>query len=189
MASALPFPELLRRIRLGDPSAIEDFVSTYAPYIRRSVRFRLSQLGLRSVADSEDLCQSVLKTFLIRAAARQYDLTNTEDLHRLLLSIARNKLVALARREPAQRRDHRRLEGQVGNLEIQAGPEADPVSQVAARDLLTVIRTHLSAKERELFQARQNGDSWATIAGRGDVPEATLRKRLSRTLQRVAIVR
>ncbi len=181
------FSEYLRRIRAGEPVAIEEFVARFAPYIRRSVRARLSQLGLRAAADSHDLCQSVLGSFLLRAAAGEYDLNDADALQRLLLTMARNKLAALARRENAQRRDRRRIEDGIDLDELPAGSRSDPGSQVAARDLLAEVRARLTADELELFQARQNGESWEAIAARCDMAEATLRQRLSRALRRVAV--
>ena len=60
------FLDQLRSIRAGEPRAVELFVATYEPFIRRTIRHRLGRAALRSVADSIDVCQSVFGSFLIR---------------------------------------------------------------------------------------------------------------------------
>ena len=55
-----------------------------------------------------DICQSVLATFFVRAAAGQYDLDRPEGLRELLVAIAKNKLGGQIRRHRAQRRDARK---------------------------------------------------------------------------------
>src|SRR5437762_360181 len=93
------FDDLLTRLRRGDEAAVREFVSTYEPYIRRAIRPRLVRAGLRAAADSADICQSVLGSFLIRLAGGEYELHSAAGLEKLLLTIARRKFAALTRRE------------------------------------------------------------------------------------------
>src|SRR5437763_6174216 len=109
MATARPFPELLLMLRAGNDAAVREFVATYEPFIRRSLRRRMARTQRHAVADSDDLCQSVLGSFLIRVAAGEYELAEPGDLERVLLTMIRNKVAALARGEAAQLRNHTRL--------------------------------------------------------------------------------
>src|SRR5439155_18167503 len=102
------FTDLLRRVRAGDEQAATQLVRQYEPEIRRAVRIRLANPRLQQVLDSMDICQSVLANFFTRAAAGQFDLETPEQLIRLLISMARNKVTDAARRQTAARRGTRR---------------------------------------------------------------------------------
>jgi hypothetical protein len=54
------------------------------------VRRRLNDPSLYPLFDSMDICQSVLASFFLRAAAGEYDLDGPAQLLRLLVGIARN---------------------------------------------------------------------------------------------------
>src|SRR5262245_25348802 len=102
------FADFVGRIRAGDEQAAADLVRRYQPVIRVAVRTRLGDRRLRRVLDSMDICQSVLKSFFVRAGAGQYDLERPEQLQRLLVAIATNKVAFQARRQRAGNRDIRR---------------------------------------------------------------------------------
>src|SRR5262249_2680094 len=78
------FADLLRRIRCGDGQAAVELVRQYESAIRLEVRMRLRSARLRRVLDSMDICQSVLASFFVRAAAGHYDLEEPGQLIRLL---------------------------------------------------------------------------------------------------------
>src|SRR5262245_62756635 len=109
MSRAAHFVDFLRRIRRGDEQAAVELVRRYEPLIRREVRLGISDRRLSRAFDSIDVCQSVLASFFARAATGQYDLESSEQLVKLLMSMARNKLASLARREQRLRRDARRV--------------------------------------------------------------------------------
>ncbi len=96
------FCDLIQQVRAGDQDAAAELVRLYESAIRRAVRFRLYDARLRSHFDSMDICQSVLASFFVRAAAGQYDIDTPEQLVKLLTSMARNKLASQARRELAR---------------------------------------------------------------------------------------
>src|SRR5579863_5108871 len=68
------FADFLRRVCAGDESAATELVQRYEPALRLEVQFRLTDPKLRRLLDPADLCQSVLKSFFIGAAAGQYEL-------------------------------------------------------------------------------------------------------------------
>jgi DNA-directed RNA polymerase specialized sigma24 family protein len=187
MAEDPGFTDLIRRVRGGEEAAAAELVRTYEPEIRRAVRIRLTDPRLGRLLDSMDICQSVLANFFIRAAAGQFDLKRPEQLLKLLVTMARNKLRDQARRQRAERRDHRRVEyGRTAALEAVADGAASPSRVVAGQELLQEMRRQLSAEERYLADQRGLGREWADIAAeRGEHPDA-LRKRLARAVDRVA---
>jgi RNA polymerase sigma-70 factor (ECF subfamily) len=162
-------------------------IRTFEPEIRRAVRIRLTDPRLGRLLDSMDICQSVLANFFMRAAAGQFDLKRPEQLLKLLVTMARNKLRDQARRQRAERRDQRRLDyRQTAALEAVADGAASPSQIVAGKELLQEMRRQLSAEERYLAEQRALGREWADIAAEwGAHPEA-LRKRLARAVDRVA---
>ena len=92
----------------GDSDAATELVRTYESAIRVAVRTRLSDPALRRQFDSMDVCQSVLASFFLRAAAGEYDLRDPPQLVALLSKMTHNKLAMRVRREYRQRRDIRR---------------------------------------------------------------------------------
>lgn len=186
MAETVPFAELMRRVRAGDQNAATDLVRRYEPAIRRVIRFRLSDTRLGAVFDSMDVCQSVMASFFVRAASGQYDLQEPEQLQKLLVAMARNKLAFQVRKQRAQRRDIRKQVG--GLLEDLAlpAPIDTPSRQVADADLLMAVHRKLSDEEKQLVECRNQGMEWSDIAAKlGGSPEA-LRKQLARALDRIA---
>ena len=86
------FADLLTRVRGGDSDAASELVRNYESAIRVAVRTRLSDPKLRRQFDSMDVCQSVLASFFLRAAAGHYDLRDPAQLVALLTKMAHNKL-------------------------------------------------------------------------------------------------
>jgi RNA polymerase sigma-70 factor (ECF subfamily) len=183
-AQSSPFLDLLCRVRAGDPDAAAELVRQYEPVIRREVQLRLRDPRLRRVLDSADVCQSVLATFLLRAAVGQYELNQPDDLLKLLLTIARRKLASQARRHGSQARDSRRVVEGVA-LDGLTGGRA-PDSLAATRELLAQCRALLTEEELRLADLRAAGHTWPEIAAALGGQPQTHRRRLDRALDRVS---
>jgi RNA polymerase sigma factor (sigma-70 family) len=186
MSDSASFQELLQRVRAGDQDAARELVRRYEPAIRRAVRFRLAGSRLGRLLDSMDICQSVLASFFVRAAAGQYDIEQPEHLLKLLVAMARNKLALQARAQQRQRRDHRRDQPADLDQGVFVADEPSPSQQVAGQELLREAERLLSAEERQLVELRKEGLEWGAIAEQlGGTPDA-LRKKLARAADRVA---
>jgi RNA polymerase sigma-70 factor (ECF subfamily) len=179
------FLDLIRRVRAGDHTAAAALMARYMPAVRRVVRLNLRDPRMRRALDSMDVCQDVFASFFIRAAYGQYDLNNPAQLLRLLVVMARNKLVSegrtyfVARREPSGPAVDVLFAGL-------ATPETDPSRRLAWKDLLHEVRRRLTADERRLADRRAELWEWSAIAAEvGGTPDA-LRKRLARALDRVS---
>ena len=180
--------DLIARVRAGDPDAAAELVRSYEPVIRSRVRvwLRMQDARLRRAFDSVDVCQSVLASFFVRAAAGQYVLEKPEQLIGLLVQMARNKLSHQVRRETAQRRDVRRTDG--GGLDAVpvAAPQPTPSVQLHGKELLQEVRRRLTEDERRLADLRAEGHEWPAIAAKlGGTPDG-LRVKLVRGLDRVS---
>jgi RNA polymerase sigma-70 factor (ECF subfamily) len=187
MDNEVSFADLLRRVRDGDEAAAAELVRRYEPAIRRAVRTKLTEPGLRRGFDSEDVCNSVLATFFAHAAAGQFELDSPEQLVGLLLGMAANKLRDFARREHAARRDCRRVQGG-GEQALAAVPsrEDSPSAILAGKELLERVRAHLSEEERYLMDQRSLGRGWDDLAAEAGTTPDALRMRFHRALERVA---
>jgi RNA polymerase sigma factor (sigma-70 family) len=180
------FLDQLRGIRAGEPRAVELFVATYEPFIRRTIRHRLGRAALRSVADSIDVCQSVFGSFLIRLSAGEYELKSERDLQRLLVVITQNKFMALQRREMAEKRD-RRITVSLDSIDdIEDYRQTNDEQSARQVELVSAFERSLSIEERQLFMMRRQGLEWSVIAEELNENAVVLRKRLSRAVQRVA---
>jgi RNA polymerase sigma factor (sigma-70 family) len=180
------FNDLIRRVRAGDEDAATELVKRYEPAIRRAVRFRMADTRLERMMDSMDICQSVFASFFERTAAGQFDLEQPEQLMKLLMTMARNKLANQAQGLQRQCRDYRR----VSNAELDerqvAADQSSPSMHVAGKELIFHADRLLSEDERQLRDLRKEGLDWGTIARQlGSTPEA-LRKKLARAMERVS---
>jgi len=107
MSEAQAFRDLIQRVRGGDEDAATEIVQRYEATIRMAIRVRLDQSDLRRLLDSMDICQSVLANFFVRAASGQFELETPEQLVKLLVTMARNKLINHANQQRAARRKSR----------------------------------------------------------------------------------
>ena len=186
MAEESTFEGLIRQIRAGDPVAAEELVRRYEPTIRRVARIRLADARLQRQFDSMDICQSVFGSFFVRTALGQYDLQTPEQLLSLLVDMSRKKVIDQVREAAAARRDYRRDRGGTPEQRGVRAPDPSPSEQVARQELLQEFSKRLSEEERQLAEARADGQDWKQIAAeRGASPEA-IRKQLTRAIDRVS---
>ena len=175
------FLDLIRRVRAGDQQAAADLVRQYEPEIRRAVRLRLGDSRLNRVLDSVDICQSVLGRFLVGAAAGEFELRQPGQLLRLLVTMARNRVIDHARK-PANRPEGLGDE----HFETRADSRAEtPSVVVGGRELLAEVRRRLTDEERRLAELREQGREWTDIARTLNATPEALRKKLARGLDRV----
>jgi RNA polymerase sigma factor (sigma-70 family) len=174
---------LLERLRVGDEAAAEEIVCTYGPAIRIAIRTRLTDPTLRRQCDSEDVCQSVMASFLARAACGELAPADSGGMLRLLVRMAVRKVGRRARGLRRLRRDARRevASGDEYLLHV-AGEEPTPERIVAGRELLDAVRNGLSADERRLADLRADGLSWSEVAAQAGGTAEGRRKQLRRAL-------
>jgi ECF sigma factor len=191
MSEDSDFADFLKRIRAGDARAAEELVRRYEPLICREMRLKVHDPRLNRLIDPSDICQSVLASFFVRAAAGQYDLAQPLQLLHLLMRMTRNKVGMVARRERSQRRDNRRV-GAHGVEEIDpAGAAPTPSRVVASRELLVRVRQLLQDEERRLADLRAEGQEWIAIAaalgGTADGRRMQLTRALDRVMQQLGL--
>lgn len=179
------FIELIRQVRSGDQAAAEQLVARYEPFIRRELRVRMLDHRLSRHVDSFDICQSLWSSFFARMTAGQFDLEGPQQLSKLLVVMARNKLASQARRQLTLKRDMRRMES--NNVPLTEVPdEGDtPSSHVSAQEIMDKILSNLSPEERQLSDLRRVGLSWDEVAERMGGTAQARRMQLDRAADRV----
>jgi RNA polymerase sigma factor (sigma-70 family) len=176
--------ELLQRVRAGDEAAATEFFRTYEPHVRRVVRARMRVARLRRVSDSSDLCQVVLASFLVRAAVGQYEISDSDEMRKLLARIATNKVADVARK-PEFRKPVQPLAGAGVEGVEPVAPGSGPASHLAWSELMQKAHELLTDSERRIADLRKQGRSWNEIAKElGQNPDA-VRKQLDRTMRRI----
>ncbi|HEX3727473.1 MAG TPA: sigma-70 family RNA polymerase sigma factor [Pirellulales bacterium] len=185
MPDIADFVEFLRRIRAGDDDAAKELVERFEPLIRREVRLRIGDDRLNRAFDSVDISQSVLASFFIRASTGEYELDQPEQLTRLLVTMARNRVKSRARRERRQVRDVRRLVVKPGVLDEIADGRPSPFQVVSRKEQLERVKSSLTAKELAIFELRSIGLSWSEVAERLGGSIQARRMQLSRGIERV----
>ena len=185
MHEAPTFEELIHRVRAWDQEAAAELVRRYEPAIRRAVRFRLAEARLGNLLESMDVCQSVLRSFFVRAASGQYHLETPEQVLSLLTAMARNKLTSQARKQCSLRRDNRRVRpiAEGGSRLVASGDS--PSAALVVLDLQQAVRRRLAPDEWRLLELRNQGHDWAAIAAQVGGNAESLRKKLARAIDRV----
>src|SRR3954467_6607208 len=126
---------LLRRFRRGEDDGPTLLYLRYAERLRALAAAQMAQ-GLAARVDSEDIVQSVFRTFFRRAAEGQYDVPEGEEIWKLLLVIALNKVRALGAFHRAARRDVRLT---AGGKVYERAIEAESGKDEGAMDVLRLV--------------------------------------------------
>lgn len=178
------FRELIERVRHRDEEAARELATRYESAIRRVVRIHLRDARMRQVLDSMDVCQSVMASFFVRTALGQYELESPEQLIRLLTVITRNKLAGQVNQLRAQRRDIRRQSTIDEQSLAIVDQTPDPSEQASTKEILEKVWGRLDEQERFLAEQRSQGRSWQELAEELGGTVESLRKKLTRALDR-----
>jgi RNA polymerase sigma factor (sigma-70 family) len=184
----IAFRDMMDLVRLGDQEAAAELVRHFGPKIRKAIRKPLIKHCLSRELDAHDISQTVLAHFFLNnLAARFRELDHPDELSRLLVVMAQNKLRDHLRKLHANRRDRRRMEtGQWDCLrDIVARRDVSPGKIVARQEIIQELYRRLKKEERELAEQRFLGLDWATIAANQGGSAEALRKKLTRALGRV----
>ena len=185
MENDVEFQRLLLGLRSASPDAFRQFVDTYEPFLRRTIRYRINRDGLQAAFDSKDICQSVLGLFLLRFMAGEFVIESTDGLMHLLMAICNNKFLMAQRREYARKRDRRKTESLPTHEPADNNQETP--SEIAIHfELIKRFEESLRPEERELVMMRRNGLSWNHISEKLGENSNTLRQKLSRAVRRIA---
>jgi RNA polymerase sigma-70 factor (ECF subfamily) len=168
---------LLRRIQSGHSDASTQLYLRYAKRLQALVASKSSPDLARRV-DAEDIVQSVFRTFFRRAALGDYSVPEGEQLWKLLLVIALNKVRAEGAHHRAAKRDVRQtVGGEAFDQAIESGRGNDELALAALRMVIEDLLAGMPEANRRVIELRIEGN---------DVKEITeLTQRSQRTVERV----
>ena len=119
-------------MRQGDADAAQELWQRFEPVLKREIRLRLRDTRLRQRFDESDVCQSVMASFFVRTAMGQYELDTPEQMLRLLVRMARNKVAGQARRLRSRPADRLRVAGlDLREVVLQAPPPVMVTNELA----------------------------------------------------------
>lgn len=188
MSEELSFVQLMALVRSGDSRAVEQIMSRYGAAVLRTARMRMFNSRLRQAFDSEDIAQSVMKSFLLRIAddGNQWQIDSPGDLTNLLVSMTENKVVDKIRHETAQRRGGTAARQPLDSAAEITGRVPPPDEIASLKEEAQRCWNLLHDEARALYRMRYEADlSWTEIGALlGSTAEAS-RKRLERILAEV----
>ncbi|NNE00919.1 MAG: RNA polymerase subunit sigma-70 [Pirellulaceae bacterium] len=177
-------------VKTGDSTAANRIWQHYFDRLVRSVRGRLYGQN-RAVSDEEDIVLSVFDSFYNAAENGRFpDLSDRDDLWRLLLRMAARKVVDKRRHDLRQRRggnvrlhslDHTGDDGSFddGRVIEAIGDEPSPEMVLMMQESVEQLFSHLGVGQlRDLAVAKLEGYSNAELAQRFGCSERTIERRL-----------
>jgi RNA polymerase sigma-70 factor (ECF subfamily) len=155
---------LLRRFQAGEEDAATDLYHRYAARLLNLAAAQTSS-DLKQRVDPEDIVQSVFRTFFRRASLGEYDVPDGDELWKLFLVIALNKIRAVGTYHKAAKRDVRQTTGD----ETSTNAAAVTPDDVAYRTLQMTIGELLAPLpdvHQEIIRMRIDGHEVTEIAGK-----------------------
>jgi RNA polymerase sigma-70 factor (ECF subfamily) len=152
---------LLRRFRQGNRDAPSEIYLRYASRLL-ALAEKQTRGDLARRVDPEDIVQSVFRTFFRRAAQGHYDVPLGEELWKLLLVIALNKVRAAGAFHRAARRDIRATQGGEA-LEAAEGRGRDEQALTILRMVVDELMAELPESHRKIIEMRIEGHEVAEI--------------------------
>jgi RNA polymerase sigma-70 factor (ECF subfamily) len=155
---------LLRRFRHGEADAPTQLYLRYAERLQAlAARQTSSELGKR--LDPEDIVQTVFRTFFRRVAEGNYDVPDGEEIWKLLLVIALNKIRDAAVHHRAAKRDVRRTgSGEANELAIQNAAGKDEAALAVLRMVVDEVLEGLPESYRRMIEMRIDGHEVVEIS-------------------------
>ncbi|EGF26868.1 ECF-type sigma factor [Rhodopirellula baltica] len=173
------------QVKDGDSIAANQIWQHYYDRLVRSVRNKLFGQN-RAVSDEEDIVLSVFDSFYSAAQKGRFpDLSDRDDLWRLLLKMSARKVVDKKRRDHRQRRGgdvqlHSLDKREDNQTFIEAiGDEPSPEMILMMEESVEQFFSHLGVGQlRDLAGAKLEGYSNAELAARFGCSERTIERRL-----------
>ncbi len=170
-------------VKDGDSAAANQLWQHYFDRLVRSVRGRLGGQN-RAVSDEEDIVLSVFDSFYAAAEEGRFpNLSDRDDLWKLLLRMSARKVIDKRRRDMRKRRGGEiaihSLAGDDETVIEVIGNEPSPEMVVTMQESVEHFFSHLGVGQlRDLAVAKLEGYSNAELAERFECSERTIERRL-----------
>lgn len=179
--------ELLNQFLAGEGDAAADIFDRYVARLLSLARARIGA-KLRRRVDPDDVVQSAYHSFFVHARNKEYQLTRSGDLWRLLASTTLNKLYGQIERQTAAKRTIHRDADEDSPLAHLSSREPSVVEIVAMGEQLRLVMDDLSPNERMVLMSTLQGESTEAIASSIGKSERTIRRLLNQAKQKFEAV-
>jgi RNA polymerase sigma-70 factor (ECF subfamily) len=169
---------LLEQCRRGDQDAATQLYARYVDRLQLLAQARCSSQLARCL-DAEDIVQSVFRTFFRGVRQGYYDIPEGEDLWKLLLVIALNKIRAKGSFHLAAKRDvrlTRTMEGSDAGLEDHLKEASG--DQVFRHLVIQEALDQLDERQRQIVELRLQGHDINEIAAKTGRSKRTVERHM-----------
>lgn len=155
---------LLMRVQTGQDDAATQLYLRYAHRLR-ALAVRRTADDLKTRVDPEDIVQSVFRTFFRRASRGEYSVPEGEELWKLFLVIALNKVRTVGAFHHAAKRDTRQTgQGADYDVALEGGSGRDEEALNTLRMTIDDLMAGLTQSQCDVISMRIEGHDVATIA-------------------------
>jgi RNA polymerase sigma-70 factor (ECF subfamily) len=168
---------LLRRFRGGDQDAATQIYLRYAHRLRALAQANCSR-DLAQRLDADDIVQSVFRSFFRGASGGLYDVPAGEELWKLLLVIALNKIRAQGAFHRAAKRDIRHTVAGEHLERLPATGRSDEEAVAVLQLVVDETLEQLPAVARSIIELRIQGHEVAEIAEKTGRSKRTVERNL-----------
>ncbi|MBL8815165.1 MAG: hypothetical protein JNL58_03965 [Planctomyces sp.] len=181
------FEDIIARIRRGDESAEAELFARYDSAVRRAARMKFMHARMQRLMDSEDIRQSVMRSFFVRVRAGNLELRTPGELVSLLLGMTAAKVTDHVRSLSAVKRGGHVTTGDLNDevAERHQIPERMPDDRVADLEIERLVQSSMTEEERRIVDLRRDGSEWPDIAALLGISADAARKRHERTVDRL----
>lgn len=185
MADSVAATDLLHRWLAGDAEAAGGLFQLYSAKLTGLASNHLSDRLARR-ADSEDVIQSVFRTFFDRSSRGEFTINSSGELWRLLVTITLAKVRDLARRHTAAKRDVRAEVGGGTDWMLEAvSRDPGPLEAAALVDQIETILAGLPDAYAAILALALEGHSRTEIASKMNVSRQTVYRVLTLLKERL----
>jgi RNA polymerase sigma-70 factor (ECF subfamily) len=176
---------LLAQCRSGDEDAAAELYGRYFKRLRALAELRCGA-SLAHRLDADDIVQSVFRTFFRGVKQGYYDVPAGEDLWKLFLVIALNKIRAKGAHHHAAKRDARITKTLESNdPAIEQSLMRDEFSPAFMNMVVEEALGQLDVRQREIVELRIQGHEVAEIAERTGRSKRTVERNLQEIRHRL----
>jgi RNA polymerase sigma factor (sigma-70 family) len=176
---------LVARIRQGDEQASYELFQRYARRLAALAKNKINS-GMQRRLDPEDVVQSALGSFFVRARDGQFDFNRGDDLWKLLAAITINKIRKKIEFHTAQKRAINREANAPKDSELGIefweciSKEPSPEEPLVLLEELSRLTDSLTEQHQRILQLRLDGNTIEDIGNQVGCSERTARRVLDK---------
>jgi RNA polymerase sigma-70 factor (ECF subfamily) len=196
MSEGESFQDVMTRLQKGDQQAAAEVFRRFANRLIGLARTHLDQ-RVRQKVDPEDVMQSALKSFFVRQADGQFDLSGWDSLWTMLVVITLRKCGRKTEQFRAAMRDVGReqapspmsAEDSTASWEAVARDPSPQEAALLAEAVEQVLKSLGDDRERQILELALQGFSTVEISTRVGRSERTVQRVLERVRERLKRMR